>query len=163
MGDMEFRAYDNKQRMLVYDKDLWLPQGLKKLGHKEYPVSITNTGIHYTLNCISNHYENDWEENVVSILGIEIMQATDSCDFEEPGRKIYSDDIISFYQDGTPNFSDDQRILGRIKYSEQSHDWIVVDQGEQFIEMLSKVVQPKVVGNRFDNPDLLGSEICISN
>ena len=160
---MEFRAYDSKQKMMVYNNDLWLPHGLSKLGHKEYPVHVTNSGIHYTLNCTSNHYENDWEENVISILNVEIMQSTDSHDFEEPGRKLYSEDIISFSLEGNLNFTENNRILGRIKYSEQYQDWIVLDQSDQFIEMLSKVAQPKVLGNWYDNPDLLGEKMCIIN
>ncbi len=160
---MEFRAYDNKQKMMVYNNDLWLPHGLNKLGHKEYPVHVTDDGIHYTLNCISNHYENDWEEDVISILNIKIMQSTDSFDFEEPGRKLYSEDIISFHLEGNLNYTRDNRILGIIKYSEQYQDWIVVDQGDQFIEMLSKVALPKALGNCYDNPKLLGEKIGIIN
>jgi hypothetical protein len=156
---MEFRAYDNQQKRMVYNNDLWLPHGLNKLGHKEYPVHVTNNGIQYTLNCISNHYENDWEEDVISILNIEIMQSTDSFAFEEPGKKLYSEDIISFRLEQNPNYTEDNRTLGRIKYSEQDQDWIVVDQDEQFIERLSKVTQSKVLGNWYDNPELLGKKI----
>ncbi|MDA8228697.1 MAG: YopX family protein [Desulfitobacterium hafniense] len=159
MRDMEFRAYDNKQRTMVYNKDLWLPKELKKLGHKEYPVYVTENGIHYTLDCLSNHYENDWEEDVTTIYDIEIMQFTNYWDCQEPSRKIYCNDIISFFVKGKVNYPDATNI-GMVKYSEQSGDWIVVDKDEKFIEMLSRIEQPKVLGNWFDNPELLDGKVC---
>ena len=163
MMDMEYRAYDNKQKMMVYSRDLWLPKGLKKLGHKEYPVRVTDNGIQYTLNCISNHYENDWEEEVVSILDIEIMPSTSFRDSQEPQREIYSNDIISFNINKSLLPFEDKRNIGRIKYNEASHDWMIVDKDDQFIEILSKVQQPTVLGNYFDNPEFLDVERCIFN
>lgn len=153
MNDMEYRAYSSKEKNMIYNQDLWLPMGLKKLGCNEHPVHITNEGIHYTLDCISNHYENDWEEDVVTYHGIEIMPFTRSWDAGEPRKKMYSNDIISFYVMG--NSKIDQTI-GKIKFSEPLKDWIVVDKKEEFIERLSNVAQPKVIGNWFDHSELLG-------
>ncbi|MFA6808199.1 MAG: YopX family protein [Eubacteriales bacterium] len=155
MMNKEFRAYDKKQKIMVYNEDFWLPKGLEKLGHKEYPVNITNNGIHYTLDCMSNHYEDEWDEDVVTSYDIEIMESTNYHDCEEPKRKIYSKDIISFYLIDKIYDSKAQRKIGKIAFSEQFADWIIVDNEEQFIEMLSKIEQPKVVGNWLDNSILL--------
>lgn len=155
MNEMEFRAYDNKGRTMIYNKDSWLPKGLKKLGWNEHPVYITNKGIHYTLDCISNHYENDWEEDVVTIHNIEIMQFTNFWDYGESRKKMYCNDIISFYLMGTLHNQLANKTVGKIKFSEQIGDWIVVDIKEQYIEKLSRVEQPKVIGNWFDNAELL--------
>ncbi|GBG57476.1 hypothetical protein SPFL3101_02821 [Sporomusaceae bacterium FL31] len=154
MSEMEFRAYDKKERTLIYDHELWLPQAFKKLGHTEYPVHITPEGIQYTLDCLSNHYENDWEENVVTRYGFEIMQFTNLWDDGESRKKMYCNDIISFYRKGTSDLGS-LKMIGRITLSELTGDWILVDKEEQFLEELTKAVYPQVIGNWFDNAELL--------
>jgi hypothetical protein len=161
MCEREFRAYDTKQRMMVYNSDLWLPLGLKKLGHKEYPVSIADNGIHYTLDCNSSHYENDWEEDVISIFGIEIMEITDYQDFFVPSKKIYRNDIISFHLNDTDLAT--LCFIGTVQFSNQLNDWIVMSKDGQFIEMLNNIVQPKVIGNLFENPELLENDVLFTN
>ncbi|WP_088227072.1 YopX family protein [Desulfosporosinus sp. FKB] len=150
--EREFRAYDEKEKALIYDQDLWLPDYLKKLGHTESPVHISSEGIHYTLNCLSNHYENDWEEKVIAYIGIDIMQNTNLLD--KTGKKIFGKDIISFYPSGNLTQSS-AKTLGRIQYSEQSGEWIIVNKHEQFLDELGKANQPEVIGNWFENAELL--------
>ncbi|MGC7871875.1 YopX family protein [Desulfosporosinus sp. SYSU MS00001] len=150
--EREFRAYDEKEKALIYDQDLWLPDYLKKLGHTEYPVHISSEGIHYTLDCLSSHYENDWEEKVIAFIGIDIMQYTNLLD--KTGKKIFGKDIISFYPSGNLT-QRSARTLGRIQYSEQSGEWIIVNKDEQFLDELDKANQPEVIGNWFENAELL--------
>lgn len=156
MKYLEFRAYDFKGKTLIYDRDLWLPKELKKLGHKEHPVTISQEGIHYTLDCLSNHYENDWEEDVVAIHNIQIMQCTHLFDFGESKKKMYCNDIISFYPSRQLDDLDAQKMIGRIQFSAQTGKWVIVDHEEQFLSELSLAEQPKVIGNWYDNPELLG-------
>lgn len=153
--DKEFRAYDKKQNIMVYNQALWLPKGLKKLGHKEFPVHVTDKGIRYTLNCLSNHYENDWEEDVVTRYDIEIMQFTNYWDCGEPKQKIYAEDLISFYLSDDINVPNSSKMIGKVILNEEIQEWIVVSKEGKFIEMLSRVVQPKVIGNWLDHPVLL--------
>ncbi|WP_088188805.1 YopX family protein [Desulfosporosinus sp. FKA] len=148
----EFRAYDKKEMALIYDQDLWLPDYLKKLGHTEYPVHISSEGIHYTLDCLSNHYENDWEEKVIAYIGFDIMQFTNLWD--KKGKKIFCNDIIAFCPAGNLTNSS-AKTLGRIQYSEQSGEWIIVNKDDQFLNQLDKVNQPEVIGNWFENAELL--------
>lgn len=154
MSETEFRAYDNEGKTMIYNEDSWLPKGLKKLGCSEHPVHVTNNGIHYTLDCISNHYENDWEEDVVTIHGIEIMQFTNFWDYGDSKKKIYGNDIISFYLRSASNHQL-AKIVGKIKFSEQQGEWVIVDEKEQFIEKLSRVEHPMVIGNWFKSAELL--------
>lgn len=155
MGEIEFRAYDSKQRTMIYNKDSWLPMSLKKFGHTEYPVHISDQGVHYTLDCLSNHYENDWEEDVVTRHGIELMQFTNYRSFAEPQRKIYANDILSFFVQSNLTYPDASKTTGRVIYNQQLGEWIVVDKKEQFLAKLSGAEQPNVIGNWFDTPELL--------
>lgn len=155
MSEIEFRAYDSKQKTMIYNKDSWLPMSLKKFGHTEYPVHISDQGVHYTLDCLSNHYENDWEEDVVTRHGIELMQFTNYRSVAEPQRKIYANDIISFFVHGNLTYPDAAKTTGRVIYNHQLSEWIVVDKEEQFLAKLSVAEQPHVIGNWFDTPELL--------
>lgn len=154
MMEMEFRAYDNQARTMVYNKDSWLPKGLKIFGLNQHPVLISDQGIHYTLDCLTNQYEDEWEKDVVTIHDIEIMPFTNSWDLGEIRKKIYENDIIAFSL--TKNAKDmSARKIGKIQFSEEYGTWIVVDKEEHFIEKLGGANQPIVLGNWFDNRELL--------
>lgn len=146
MSVKEFRAYDSREKNLIYDREPWLPKPLKKLGHTAYPVHITEDGIHYRLNCLSNHYEDDWEEDVLTRYGMEIMPFTNLWDHGETRKKMYCNDIISF----------SSSLSGRIIFCQESSEWIVVDKNEQCIDKLTHVECPQVIGNWFDHAELLG-------
>lgn len=155
MNATEFRAYDKKEKALIYNSELWLPEPLRKFGHTVNPVHITEDGVHYTLNCLSNHYEDDWEEDVVAHLGIEIMPFTNLWDHGESRKKIYANDIISF------SFKSDSDLhpglrTGRVTYSQEFEDWVLVDKQEQLVAKLSEVERLHVIGNWFDDCELLG-------
>ena len=155
MSMLEFRAYDKNEKNLIYNQELWLPRSLKKLGHTAYPVHIGEDGIHYRLNCISNHYEDDWEEDVVTHYGLEIMPFTEFWDYGESGKKIYCNDIISFSCQVQSDLTSNS-LTGRIAFCQESWEWIVVDKKYHYIEKLSQVNYPRVIGNWFDHADLLG-------
>lgn len=155
MNVKEYRAYDNREKNLIYDRELWLPKSLKKLGHTAYPVHITEEGIHYTLNCLSNHYEDDWEEGVLTRYGIEIMPFTNLWDHGATRRKMYCNDIITFTLKENMDIGSSLRT-GRITFCQESSEWIVVDKNDQYINQLSHVECPRVIGNWFDHAELLG-------
>lgn len=155
MEHLEFRAYDRKGKSLIYDKELWLPQGLSKLGYTEHPVHISQSGIHYTLDCLSDHYPNDWEEHVIACLDIDVMPSTNRCDSSATPQMMYCHDIISFYRKEECNNVNSQKLIGQIQFSDQTGDWIIVDLNGRFMEMLSHAEQPRVLGNWFEHPELL--------
>jgi len=154
MSIPEFRAYDKREKNLIYNQDLWLPRSLQNIGHTVYPVHITEDGIRYRLNCLSNHYEHDWEEDVVTCYGIEIMAFTGFWDHEEPRKKIYCNDIISIIPKENSDLPSSSQT-GRIIFCQGSKEWIVVDKKEHYLEKLSQVNCPRVIGNWFDNAELL--------
>ncbi|MGE4274314.1 MAG: hypothetical protein AB7E31_15870 [Desulfitobacterium sp.] len=97
-------------------------------------------------------YEDDWEEDAVARTGIEIMPFTNLWDHGQSRKKMYSNDLISFTRKGHSPLT---QFCGRIILSEESGEWIVVDEKGQFIEKLAQVECPQVIGNWFADAHLL--------
>ncbi|MES5863691.1 YopX family protein, partial [Lacticaseibacillus paracasei] len=79
----------------------------------------------------------------------EIMQHTGLHD--KNGRKIYEGDIVRTGQD---NIGDPESMIGQVIMREGS--WLIENEKEQEeIDLFSEITSREVIGNIFENPELL--------
>ena len=80
----------------------------------------------------------------------EVMQYTGLTDVE--ATEIYEGDVVEHY-----DWRDGSRVVSVVKWSDRSAWWSLYD-GEDFTEGLSRAEQPRVIGNIFEDPELLEEE-----
>lgn len=126
--EIKFRAWDNENKYMVTSK-----QGVF-------------TALRNSMNIVrqDDGYYNDGDLLKPNKEKYTLMQFTGM--FDKNGKEIYEGDIVKDLE---------EKIIGKIEYIENMSGYFLV-YGKS--ECISSICEVEVIGNEYDNPELLGGE-----
>lgn len=137
--NIKFRAFVPKDKKT--GKSGWV-QGFNMVNYHSY----YNKGLMPSIY----RYDSKWEDGEYVL-----MQFTGLKD--HLGRDIYEGDIIQTYDPIKLERGEECDYRGVVTYYESKGYYVLEDAKGNFIEMLCRVEQPEIIGNWFNNPELLES------
>ena len=130
--------------------------------HKELKVMIAvyvidqttkaSTGEHYPSS--RGYLLADTEEQVVfSLDDVELLQYTGLKD--KNGKEIYVGDVVNVYDKENYSKGDQLVTTDLVKWSEEGGYWTSYEPGDYYLPLGSDDLELKIIGNVYENSDLL--------
>ena len=74
---------------------------------------------------------------------------------DKNGKEIYEGDFLQSFYPVKLERGEEAEYIGRVAWSEKSCAWVLVDEKDKFAEMLCRTEAPEIIGNIYENPELL--------